>query len=361
MYDSDTSTVTTALRSTSTAVFSDDTISRILSLSTGTGDTAIKIDNSPTVAANGNVTFAADTEVGFLTISASNQSLSFTGNTSTIILGGSGSANLVIGNPNDTVVSGIAVGEPNGQQAQGGQQVQGAGSTGVQRVVVGTAQGDKLTIVDAKNTHLTAGGGDTIVAGKGYDTIVAAQGDSTITGGGHTIVQLDGSDDDYTVTVSNGHAVIKHDTNGQDIDVSKVQYVQLDNYDALVFAKNTKEAAVAHLYEALLSRDADFNGMEYWFGVANKGASLTAIADAFLKAAEYTNDNVSNAAFVANLYENALGRTGDSAGSAFWLNSLEKGVSRAQVAAAFAEAAANHATNGEALVVGSVTIVPGII
>ncbi|MGB9988664.1 DUF4214 domain-containing protein [Massilia sp. SM-13] len=356
MYDSDTSTVTSALRSTSTAVFTEKTIANILALTSTVGDPAIKIDNNPTIATDGKVTFAADTELGFVNVAASDTALTITGNTSTIILGGSGSANLVVGNPNDTVVSGIAVGEPNPSAPQG------AGSTGVQRVIVTTAQADKITIVDAKNTHVTANNGDTIVAGHGYDTVVAAQGDSTVEGGGHTIVQLTGADTDYTVTVEDGHAVISHATNGQDIDVTKVQYVQLDNYKALVFAANEKEAAVAHLYEALLGRDADFGGLEYWFNLANHGTSLTAIADGFLKAAEYTDDSISNADFVANLYTHALGRAGDTDGAAFWVNSLEHGATRAQVAAAFAEAAANHAENGEATIVGTnITIVDGIV
>jgi hypothetical protein len=355
MYDSDTSAVTSALRSTSTAVFSDKTIANILALTSTTGDPAIKVDNTPTIAANGTVTFAAGTELGFVNVADNDTALIITGNTSTIILGGTGSANLEVGNPNDTVISGIAVGEPNPSTPQH------AGSTGVQRVIVTTAQADKITIVDAKNTHVTANDGDTIVAGHGYDTVVAAEGDSTVQGGGHTIVQLTGADSDYTVTVEDGHAMVSNAATGQDIDVTKVQFVQLDNYDALVFAKNEKEAAVAHLYEAILGRDADFGGLEYWFALANKGTSLTAIADGFLKAAEYTNDDVSNADFIANLYTNALGRTGDTDGADYWVNSLEHGATRAQVAAAFAEAAANHAENGEATVVGSITIVADIV
>lgn len=353
MYDSDTSTVTSALRSTSTAVFTEKTIANILALTSTVGDPAIKIDNNPTIATDGKVTFAADTELGFVNVAASDTALTITGNTSTIILGGSGSANLVVGNPNDTVVSGIAVGEPNPSAPQH------AAADGVQRVIVTTAQADKITIVDAKNTHVTANDGDTIVAGHGYDTVVAAEGDSTIQGGGHTIVQLTGSDSDYTVTVDDGHAVIT--TAGREIDVTNLQYVQLDDGDALVFANNAKEAAVAHLYEALLGRDADFGGLEYWFEQANNGVSLDFIADSFLKSAEYTGDTLSNEAFVASLYTQTLGRTGDTAGTTYWVVTLEDGATRAQVAAAFAEAAANHAENGEATVVGSITIVDGIV
>lgn len=353
MYDQDSATVTSALQGSSTAVFTDDTISKILQLSTSSGDSVIKIDNSPTIAANGNVTFAADTEVGFVNVTDSGQALNITGNTSTLILGGSGSANLTVGNPNDTVVSGIAVGEPNPSAPQG------AGSTGVQRVIVTTAQADKITIVDAKNTHVTANDGDTIVAGHGYDTVVAAEGSSTIEGGGHTIVQLTGSDSDYTVTVEDGHAIVS--TAGREIDVTKLQYVQLDGGDALVFADNAKEAAVAHLYEALLGRDADFGGLEYWFAQAHNGVSLDLIADSFLKSAEYTGDALSDEDFVNSLYTQTLGRDSDAAGATYWVETLDHGATRAQVAAAFAQAAANHAENGEATVVGSITIVDGIV
>lgn len=355
-YDSDTSTVTSALQGSSTAVFTDDTISKILALSTSSSDSVIKIDNSPTIAANGNVTFAADTEVGFVNVTGSNQALNITGNTSTLILGGSGSANLVVGNPNDTVISGGAPADESGRIKQGAD-----AASGVQRIIVTTAQADKITIADSKNTQITANNGDTIVAGHGHDTVIAAQGDSTVVGGGHTIVQLKGTDDDYTVTVSNGHAIVKGKTNSQDIDISKAQYVKLDGTDALVLANNAKQAAVAHLYEALLGRDADFGGMEYWFAQANKGVALSAIAGAFLNSAEYTGDNQTNAAFISSLYQQTLGRAGDTAGAAFWTGQLDHGISRAVVAAAFAEAAANHATNGEASVVGSVTIVQGII
>lgn len=352
MYDSDTSAVTSALRSTSTAVFSEKTIANILALTSNVSDPAIKIDNTPTIAADGKVTFAADTELGFVNVAASDTALSITGNTSTIILGGTGSANLVVGNPNDTVVSGGAPGAQHAQQAASGTP---------ERVIVTTAQADKITIVDFKNSYVLANNGDTIVGGHGYDTVVAAEGDSTVQGGGHTIVQLTGHDSDYTVTVNNGHAVVSNATTKQDIDVSKLQYIQLDDNDALVLAANSKQAALAHLYEALLGRDADFGGLEYYFKLVDNGASLSAIADGFLKSAEYTGSALSDADFVSSLYQNALGRAADAGGATYWEDVLEHGASRADVAAAFANAAANHADNGEVTVVGSVTVVTGIV
>lgn len=374
MYDSDTGKVTSALQSSSTAVFTDSTISKILALSTSS-DSVIKIDNSPTIGANGNVIFAADTEVGFVNVLGTDQALNITGSTSVLILGGSGSVNLTVGNPNDTVVSGSVVAEPQpilvggdngavpvngGSDSAQSINVQGGANADAQRVIVTTAQADKITIVDAKNTYVVANHGDTIVAGHGYDTVVAAEGDSTIQGGDHTIVQLAGHDGDYTVVVNNGHAVISHASNGMAIDVSQVRYVQLDNNDALILAANEKEAAVAHLFEVILGRDADFAGLEYWFAQASSGTSLVEIADGFLSSAEYTDSSLSDAAFISSLYTHAFGRAGDVNGTAFWLDAIEHGATRAEIAAAFADAAANTA-NGEATVVGSITIVDGYI
>jgi hypothetical protein len=52
-----------------------------------------------------------------------------------------------------------------------------------------------------------------------------------------------------------------------------------------------------------------------------------------------------------------MGRTADAAGNAFWLEKLAQGVSRADVAVAFAEAASTNAA--EVTVVGTVTIIDG--
>lgn len=350
MYDSDSNTVITALQGSSTAIFSDSTIQQILKLATSSGDTNITI--STATITDGVANFTAGTEIGFVNVTTANTPVAIGGDTGTIILGGSGSVNATIGDATSAAVS---------SGAQGSVHQGGTATSGVERVVVTTAQADKITIADAKNTLVTANDGDTIVAGHGYDTVVAAQGDSTVQGGGHTIVQLSGHDSDYTVAVSNGHAVLSNATTHQDIDVTNLQYVQLADGNAVVLAANVNEAALAHLYEALLGRDADFGGLEYYFNLVEKGASLTAIAEGFLNAAEYTGATLSDADFVSALYTNALGRAADADGAAYWQEALEHGATRAEVAAAFADTAAHAATNGEVTVVGSIHVVAGIV
>jgi hypothetical protein len=73
---------------------------------------------------------------------------------------------------------------------------------------------------------------------------------------------------------------------------------------------------------------------------------------------EYADVELTDAEFIASLYQNTLGRAGDVGGVAYWIDQLEAGSARANVAAEFAVAAVNPA---EVSVVGSVTVVEGII
>ena len=63
------------------------------------------------------------------------------------------------------------------------------------------------------------------------------------------------------------------------------------------------------------------------------GVPLTDIANAFLDSAEFQSQGtLSDDAFIDLLYQNALNRSPDDAGKAFWLEQLQNDVSRAQVA-----------------------------
>jgi len=359
MYDSDTTTVISTLQGSSAAVFSDKTIANILALTTTADDSIIKIDNSPTIAPNGQVTFTSGTELGFVEVTDDGTALIIDGGTSTIILGGTGSANVQLGAPTDTVVSGNtgASAAPAAASAEGV----------TDRVVIHSAGADKFTVNDGKNNLIVVGGDDTVIAGSGYDTVVAAEGHSTIVGGskGQTVVEAAGNEDDYVVTVVDGRAVAVNNTNGIGIDVSKVQYVQVDDGNALIFAENVNEASVATLYETIFGRAADASGLQFWFDKIDAGTGLTEIAKAFMGSAEYlAQEQIDNTAFLESMYQNTFGRAGEEAGITWWLDAMERGVTRADVANVFASTAAYNldgTLNNEANIVGSITIVDGIV
>lgn len=117
---------------------------------------------------------------------------------------------------------------------------------------------------------------------------------------------------------------------------------------APVPAPDAQAAQVVRLYDAVLDRAPDAGGFDFWTAALRGGASLEALAGAFLGSDEYAarpggaggGTDLGDAGFVARLYRDALGREGDAEGAAFWEAELASGLrSRAGVLAAFAESA----------------------
>ena len=163
MYDSDTSTVTEALSNANPVIFNDSTINDILALTTKTTDTLVRFDTAAPDA-NGNVTVPSGAEV--VLIQSSDTSVTTVTppqNAPVVIFQGRGG---VIATLNDGVTT------PTSDPGV------------VDRVVVGSAGGDKIVVADARNTKVVLGSGDsTVTVGAGVDTVHAGLGNSTIVGG----------------------------------------------------------------------------------------------------------------------------------------------------------------------------------
>lgn len=347
MYDSDQTTVTTALKNASPTIFSDQTIQNILNLTTKDNST-VRFDTG-TPDQNGNVTVSSGTEVVFVNSSDTSPTIVKPPvNAPVVIFQGKGG---VIATINDAAT------------------VPSSDQTKVDRIVVGSAGNDKITVLDAKNTKIILGSGNsTVTTGSGVDTVEAGLGNSTIVGGtgDYAVVKLAGNASNYQVTAQNGHAVVTDKTTNKVTDISKIQYVQLDNGNAMVFAKNSVEGQVASLYRVAFGRDADASGLDYWFDLARGGATLKQIASAFVNSAEYAQlPSRTNEQFIQTLYQNAFNRAGEEAGVAYWLDNLTNGATRSDIVANFAEIAVQNiqgiAQYTEAQIVGSVSIVTGII
>lgn len=348
MYESDTTTVKDALAQNNTKIFTDDTISLILNLTTKAGDDAVRFD-TVTPDSNGNVTVAAGAEVVYIpTADDVVTKITPPANAPVVIFQGKGGVDAVIKDANATVP---------------------ASNPGVvDRVVVGTAGNDKIIIADARNTKVILGSGNSsVVTGSGVDTIQAGLGNSTIVGGSgdYAVVKLGGSATNYQVTVNNGHAVVTDRTTSKVTDISKIQYVQLDGGNAIVFARDSVEAAITTLYQTAFGRTADAGGLDYWFDLGRAGVSLKQIADAFTHTAEFAAvAKLSDAEFVNGLYRNTFGRAGEDGGLAYWTDALSHGSTRADLIMSFSQLAAQNIAGSvqtEAQVIGNVSIVTGII
>lgn len=101
------------------------------------------------------------------------------------------------------------------------------------------------------------------------------------------------------------------------------------------------------LYRAAFSRNPDDDGLGFWIARADQGFSAEAIAASFINSAEFKElygANASNTEIVKKLYQNVLRREGDAEGMAYWLSLLDsKKLTVAQVLVAFSESPENRA------------------
>jgi hypothetical protein len=101
---------------------------------------------------------------------------------------------------------------------------------------------------------------------------------------------------------------------------------------------------VARLYHTLLDRAPDAAGLHGWRDAIEHGTSLRDVAQGFLGSAEYQHraGGLGNVTYVDDLFVHALGRHADDAGSRYWQDQLEHGVSRAAVAASITDSVEAH-------------------
>lgn len=337
------------LDNSSRTVFSSDTISKILALATNSQSLHVRVD-TVTPDSHGEVTVQAGVGILYLDSSDTVQTvIKAPVNVPVVIFQGRGGVIATFNDGGSTV--------PSGDQLH------------VDRVIVGSAGNDHIVIGDAKNSQITLGTGDSIVSvGHGVDTVEAGLGNSTIIGGNgdYAVVKLAGNATNYHVTTQDGHAIITDATTHKTTDISKIQYVQLDNGNALVFAKNSVEAQVGTLYHVAMGREADAGGLDYWFDAVKAGATLKQIASAFVNSTEFStaHSGQSDTAFIQSMYQNTFNRAGEDSGVAFWQNALSHGSTRADLINSFAQIAVQNIegiSQTEIEIVGNVHIVTNII
>lgn len=100
------------------------------------------------------------------------------------------------------------------------------------------------------------------------------------------------------------------------------------------------------LYRAAFDRAPGLQGLGYWIGVLDKGATLQDIAGGFAGSQEFADlygSAPDNAETVQRLYRNVLHRAPEQGGFDYWLNVLDKKLDTlAGVLASFSESAKNQ-------------------
>ncbi|KTT17844.1 DUF4214 domain-containing protein [Pseudomonas parafulva] len=245
-------------------------------------------------------------------------------------------------------------------------------TSGIQLVVatgngddVITVKGDQNTLIDGgdgNDTIVTGNGNNVVIAGNGNNNVTTGSGDDTIilsgsdhadivnAGAGYDVVQLDGTRDDYELTVGNNFNV--NLTGNQTAAIKDAEFLKFVDADgaeqSIALAHNDAEALALRMYEGILGRDADVNGAKSFVEAVNNGTSLTDIANAFLNSQEFAGAN--NAADINDLYNTLLGRDADQGGADAWAALLANGGTLADVAGAIAvseEAQDRDQSNGD--------------
>jgi hypothetical protein len=99
------------------------------------------------------------------------------------------------------------------------------------------------------------------------------------------------------------------------------------------------------LYNAVLGRTPDAAGLGFWLSNLDKGVSLSEVAGSMMTGDEFVKNfgaNLSNQQLVQTLYQNILDRTPEQEGMAYWLKALDDGsISQSQALAFISESTEN--------------------
>jgi hypothetical protein len=169
------------------------------------------------------------------------------------------------------------------------------------------------------------GGRDVIDGGTGTDTAVFTGNQSQYTlflAEDHVGI-LDRSRPDYRATTLHGVELIDFEQNMPLFDTSPMD---ITLFDGMARLDGASMAALTELYIAYFNRAPDAIGLFYWGDQLVQGASMEQIAAAFFdqpetRAVYGSLDDLS--AFVTTVYQNVLGREPDAQGMNYWVSLLE--------------------------------------
>jgi hypothetical protein len=96
---------------------------------------------------------------------------------------------------------------------------------------------------------------------------------------------------------------------------------------------------IVRLYQAVFGRVPDSGGLNYWVGVFAAGTTLQDIASHFAASDEFLSQyaGLTNSEIVGRMYQNVLQRAGEPEGVAFWTNFLNNGGTLAQLVLEFSQ------------------------
>jgi hypothetical protein len=195
---------------------------------------------------------------------------------------------------------------------------------------------DSVTFNVAAATSQATSGSDLFVnAGKG----AAVDG-----GAGIDTVIIPGLRSDYRLyKLEDGRIQVQPAKGGASEVLGNIERIYFSD-QALALDIDGHAGEAFRMFFAAFDRFPDRAGLGFWIEQLDAGASLRAMADAFINSSEFVATHgrmLSNTEFVDVLYYNILNRLGETAGINYWVDRLEAGISRTDLLLAFSESSEN--------------------
>jgi len=234
-----------------------------------------------------------------------------------------------------------------------GGDIQGIGLDGIADNLEGTVDNDYFIGMGGDDIIHGDEGNDTLDGGEGNDTLDGGIGDDRFyTGIGEDIV-YGGEGTDFVIytdnlnsydfnnpsdyfSVSNSDATSTDSLYGVENLTFDDLTISVDRVEELI----SLEESVTRLYNALLGRNPDNAGINYWVGdVMGNDNSIQGMSGAFAGSEEYLSrfGAQSDADFIDQLYNNILGRSADQAGVNYWSDEIARTGDRTGMIVSFSE------------------------
>lgn len=202
----------------------------------------------------------------------------------------------------------------------------------------GNAGNDKLTTTGGADIITGGAGDDLMSSGLGDDILITGIGNDTIDGGGgYDIVRVQGAASEFTMASSGTNIVLTGKAAGSaTVTFTNTEFLQFTTGGAIALTTSAREAAVLRMYDGLLDRQVDSTGAQFWINlVTNKGLSLSDAALGFMNSPEFQAEHasLSNEGFIRLMYQNSLSRQPEAAGMEYYLQAMNAGESRGDIAA----------------------------
>lgn len=189
--------------------------------------------------------------------------------------------------------------------------------------------------------------GDSRISGSGKD-------ESFDTGPGNDTIDGGGGIDTLISSASRAGATVVHTDSGWQLSASYDGSDSLSHIERIAFANETlaldidgNAGQAYRVYQAAFNRTPDNDGLKFWIGAMDHGASLHDVAAGFINSAEFQTlygSNPGNDQFVTRLYSNVLHRAPDAGGYNYWLGLLDhNNISRTDALVQFSESPENQA------------------